>query len=393
MNRLVLTFALLGLMPWAHGDPAKKNGVQFHAFGALNPITTTDNNLFGQTDDNVSADFWELGVNASWRPRNDLMFAGQLTARSAGENDDGSPRIDYALIDYTPIIEQSKRAGFRVGRVLNPLGFYNETRDVAFTRTSILLPQSIYFDRTRDLGISSDGVQLYTDIQTDVGDFIFQANIGLPRTDEDSTERAFLGADFPGDLDGDLSALGRLIYERDGGRWRFGVSGGTVNVDYDSASIDPLPDGDIKFQPLIFSGQYNAEKYSITTEFGPRRFKSSGFGAPTSTTTGESFYIEGLYRFSPKWETYLRYDVLYSDRDDKSGEKFAARDPRGRPAHSRFAKDLTAGVTWRINKSVLLRAEYHYVNGTAWLPTSDNPDPDDTERYWSIFAFQAAVRY
>jgi hypothetical protein len=172
------------------------------------------------------------------------------------------------------------------------------------------------------------------------------------------------------------------------------VSGGSVRVDYESDGIlDPLPDGEADFRPLIFSAQYNAEKFSLTTEFGQRIFKSSSFGRPKSTTTGESGYVEGVYRFTPKWEAFIRYDTLFTDRDDRYGNKFAAADRLGRPAHSRFAKDLALGVTWRVNKSLLLRTEYHYVNGTAWLPIADNPDFSDWERYWSIFAFQIAVRF
>ena len=393
MKRVALTFLLLWLTQQGFGRELAE-GFQVHAFAAINPLDTTSNSFFGGGDGHISTEFWELGINGSWRPRNDLLLAGQLTSRSAGGSDDGSFRVDYGLLDFSPVNTPATRAGIRLGRVLNPLGFHNETRDVAFTRTSILLPQSIYFDRTRDLALSSDGLQFYADRRLGIGDVIFQVNIGLPRAGDDSTERALLGDDFPGDLDGEPSVLGRVILERDGGRWRFGVSGGSVRIDYDPAGpSDPLPDGDIDFRPLIFSAQYNAEQFSLTTEFGPRRFETSGFGGPSNSTTGESIYVEGLYRFSPEWEAFLRYDVLYSDRDDRSGKRFAAQDPRGRPDHSRFAKDLTAGVTWRISQSVLLRAEYHYVDGTAWLPLADNPNPANTDRHWSIFALQAAFRY
>lgn len=393
MKRGALTLILLGLAQPGLAEGMADN-FQVHAFAALNPLTTSSNEFFGGGKDQVSDEFWELGINGSWRPHNDVLVSAQLTSRSAGGTDDGEFRMDYGLVDYSPINTQDTRAGIRIGRVLNPLGFHNETRDVAFTRSSILLPQSIYFDRTRDLALSSDGLQFHADHQTTIGDVIFQANIGLPRAGDQSTELALLGGNFPGDLEGELSVLGRVIVERDGGRWRFGVSGGAVGINYDPAGAgDPLPKGDIDFRPLIVSAQYNTEKLSLTTEFGTRRFARSGFGQSSDATTGESFYLEGLYRFSPKWEAFLRYDVLFSDQDDRSGKDFAERDPRGRPAHTRFAKDLTAGLTWRVNKSVLLRAEYHYVDGTAWLPLADNPNPADYDRYWSIFALQAAFRY
>ena len=63
-------------------------------------------------------------------------------------------------------------------------------------------------DAVYDLALSSDGLQLYSDFHTAVGDFYFQGNIGLPRTDDSSTERALLGNDFPGDLDGDQLPTG-----------------------------------------------------------------------------------------------------------------------------------------------------------------------------------------
>jgi hypothetical protein len=368
--------------------------LQFHAFAALNPISTSANNFFGDTDNDISFEFWELGINASWRPRPELLLSAQLTARRAGEEDDGSPRLDYGLISYTFLNSNTARSGIRLGRVLNPLGLYNETRDVAFTRNSILLPQSIYFDRTRDIALSGDGFQLFSNHTTRLGDFYLQFNGGLPRTDDDGrTRRAVLGTNAFGDFEPEPSFLGRLLYEVDGGRLRFAISGGSVKLDYEAnGPADPTPNGQFDFRPLFLSVQHNAEKYTITSEFGPRTIKTKGFGGPDQTTTGESFYIEGLYRFSPRWEAFLRYDTLFVDRNDRQGNTFAARDPLNRPHYTRFAKDLTAGITWRLNRSALIRAEYHYVDGTAWLPLADNID-NPLERYWSIFALQFALRF
>lgn len=371
------------------------NSVQLHGFAQLNPIFTTANNFFGESRNSVSLEFWELGLNGSWRPTNNLLLSGQLTSRRAGSEDDGGVRVDYALLSYSVIDQPKASAGFRLGRVLNPLGFFNETRDVAFVRSSILLPQSIYFDRTRDLALSSDGVQLFANSTLGQGDLAFQLNWGLPRTDDHNrSERSLLGFDFPGKLEPRPSILGRLIYDYVGGRLRFGVSSGSVRVDYEpGSSLDPLPKGEFEFQPLIFSAQLNAENFSLTTEFGQRIFHSKGFGRPDTTTTGESGYLEALYRFTPKWEAFVRYDTLFVNREDRYGNQFAAADAFGRPAHSRFAKDLGFGVTWRMNSSVLLRGEYHYADGTAWLPIADNPDYTEWERYWSIFGFQVAVRF
>ncbi len=45
------------------------------------------------------------------------------------------------------------------------------------------------------------------------------------------------------------------------------------------------------------------------------------------------------------------------------------------PAHSRFAKDITVGLRWNVTPSIMLRAEYHYINGTGWISPFDNLAP------------------
>ncbi|MCG6942702.1 MAG: hypothetical protein LJE69_15795 [Thiohalocapsa sp.] len=398
MKRATFLVTLACFAPLAAGAGLPQS-LQIHGFAALNPISTSGNNYFGKTDDTVSLEFWELGLNASWRPLTDLLISAQVASRRAGDEDQGTPRLDYGLVGYSFVNNQTLEAGLRAGRVLNPLGFFNETRDVAFTRDSILLPQSIYDDRTRDSSFSSDGAQLFANYRSPVGDWYLQVNAGTPRTDDSArTERAILGADLPGRFTGDTSVLGRLIYERDGGRWRVGVSAGSVRLHYDpklpKGVLRQSFPGETDFRPLIFSFQYNAEKFSLTSEFGTRQLKTRGFNRGETSTTGEASYIEALYRFTPKWEGFVRYDRLFVDRQDKSGQRFvAANYPFVRPAYFRFAKDLTAGIAWRPKKWMLLRAEFHYVNGTAWLPLADTQDFDDIQQYWSIFALQFAVRF
>ncbi len=128
--------------------------VRVHGFLSQGIVFTSDNRLFGSSE-NGSLDFREAGIHLSWRPGPDLQLAGRLLSRRAGASDDGDARVDYALIDWAAVSGTWGRAGGRLGCVKNPYGLYNKTRDVAFTRPSILLPQSIYFERTRNLAMAS----------------------------------------------------------------------------------------------------------------------------------------------------------------------------------------------------------------------------------------------
>ena len=114
------------------------------------------------------------------RPLSNLQFSVQGLSRTAGEGSPGNIRLDYGFIDYTFSNQENSQFGIRLGRMKNPLGFYNDTRDVPFTRPSILLPQSIYFDRTRKLAIAADGAHLYGEYRSDYGDVSFQAGVVRP---------------------------------------------------------------------------------------------------------------------------------------------------------------------------------------------------------------------
>lgn len=390
---------LFVIMPtsWVNATEAQNlNGLQIHGFlsqGYLNTFSSR-NNVFGNSSGSSgSFDFREIGVNASHRPLTNLQFSGQLLSRQAGEDSKGGIRVDYGFVDYTAIATESKDVGIRLGRTKNPLGFYNDTRDVPFTRPSILLPQSIYFDRTRNLGLASDGVQFYGESRSGWGDISTQFGVVFPQVDDRSTEVAILGKNQPGDLKPRLSYIGRMIYERDGGRLRLAITGAKVNVGYDPGRNDILNSGSFSFFPLIFSAQYNAERWSITSEYALRHIELNNFHPRVDQSfTGESVYFQGIYRFSPTWEAVLRYDLLFVDRKDRDGSEFHALHPN-RPAHSRFAKDLTAGLRWNITPSIMLRTEYHRVNGTAWLSSLDNPNPAFTDRHWNLFLFQASYRF
>ena len=163
------------------GATSSSDNYQIHGFASQAFISTSDNNFFGETSGNDNFGFSELGINGLIRPTPELHFAGQLLLRRAGESDDGKVRLDYGLVDYTIISNPMKRLGVRGGRLLNPLGFYNETRDVALTRPSILLPQSIYFDRARDLALSSDGAQVYGEYRSTNNEIFWQLGVADPR--------------------------------------------------------------------------------------------------------------------------------------------------------------------------------------------------------------------
>ncbi len=390
---LLTLFAPSGFADGHQGVQILKQ-LQVHGFLSQGYIKTTGNNVFGHSNNSGSFDFREIGLTASLRPLPRLQLSGQLLHRRAGKGSNGGIYIDFGFLDYNFINLPQAELGIRLGRMKNPLGFYNDTRDVPFTRPSILLPQSIYFDRTRNLALASDGAQLYGESRTDWGNITAQFGTVFPLVDDHDTEIAILSRIRPGELKAKLSYIGRILYEQADGRLRLSVSGAEVNANYDPATNDTLSSGLFKFYPLIFSAQYNAERWSITSEYALRHLRWKNFGSPIpdQSITGESFYLQGIYRFLPGWEAVLRYDLLFTNRKDRNGKKFAAA--RGYPAYSQYARDLTVGLRWNITPSIMLSTEYHRINGTAWLSPLDNPNiTSSTKKNWNLFAAQISYRF
>ncbi len=378
---------------FAHAANLMGSELQLHGFLSQGAVITSDNNFLGQSNDQVSTDFREIGMNASLRPTSDVQLSAGLLSHTAGATDNGELRLDYGLIDWTVLSNEQGRGGIRLGRVKNAYGLYNKTRDVPFTRPSILLPQSIYFERTRNLTVAADGAELYLDRYGDAGSLFVTFSLGQPQTGSEASKVSLVGLIPNGSLDSKLMPIFQVIFEGDGGKYRLGFTAVQLDAHYIPGVRDVLQAGRIKFTPKIFSAQYNAERWSLTSEFALRPVSTRNFGpnSPDAFSEGQSFYVQGSYRLAPKWEALLRYDVMYADSEDRDGKEFAASTRR--PAFTRFSKDWTAGIRFDLTPEFMLRAEYHRVDGTGYLPVQDNPNPSALVQHWDMFMLLASFRF
>ena len=378
------------------------NDLTLHGFFTQNAIHTSENEMYGHSKNSVSTDFTEAGLNVYYSPFEKLSFAFQVIYRNAGEVDNDKVGLDYGFIDYKIDEYESGQYGFRLGRLKNPLGLYNETRDVAFTTPSIILPQGIYYDRSRSLLRASDGAQFYFEHRYDSDDLSIKLNYGKARNDTDELLKAVIPyptSSIPiyprGDLEASSSSpslLGQIIYERNAGEMIYSFSFADASLEYDPKANDVFTAGTTDFQLYILSAQYNGEKFSLTGEYLLQKndFKDFGPFYSDNNPTSESWYIQGGYRFKPNWQVYARYDEHYLNKDDRSGK---GNDAIGTPRHITFSKDIMLGIRWDINPSIMVRAEYHNLNGTSWLTSGDNPDRSETKRYWDMFALQLSLRF
>ncbi len=366
--------------------------VQIHGFLTQGFFHTSDNNVYGQSDDGISPGLTEIGLNASYQPLDRLRFAAQGLYRRAGDVDSGSVRFDYGLVDLTLFEYGSGKVGIRGGRIKSPFGLYNETRDVAFTHPTILLPQGIYFDRSRSLMLSADGGSFYAEQRTGFGDFNFKFNVGLPPNDLDEIKHVVLGTgNARGDFETKPAIVTQLSYELNGGEYIFAISYMDFEFTYNPALGESLLKSETHIQPLMFSAQYNGEKFTLTGEYQYRWNNFGNFAAQGGKPfISENWYVEGSYRILPQLQATVRYDTLSMDISDRRGDGAVSL---GYPRYESFANDWVFGLRWDITPSWMVRADYHRIHGTAWLPQADNPDPNKHVQDWDLYGLQLSFKF
>lgn len=389
-NSLLLASLLTATTAEAEGLADTHYRIQ--GFAAETLISSTNNNFFGESRDSISPDFTEIGLQGFWLPLDALQLSGQILYRRAGESDQEGLRLDYAQADWRFYQNDSTQLGIKLGKVKVPYGLYNETRDVPFTRPSILLPQAIYLDNSRSLLIAAPGAIFHGSNVSPSGTFDFTLGWAQPDFSSESVEYVFLGTSRSGKLEGKPSFSTSLRWDAPTDTTLM-LTYIDAKADYEPGAPDNLAAGSIRFRNLLLSFQQRFDTLTLTGEYGKPRTERSGFGTALPDTSRDSaaYYLQGEWRFHPEWELVLRNEINYRDTHDKSGQKIHAA--TGLPAHILYTDDWVVGLRWDATPNLMLRAEYHHVNGTSWLPGLDNPDIFATEQRWNMGLLQAAYRF
>jgi hypothetical protein len=385
--------ALTGLLAMVAADRTMAEGLQVHGFAAQSLIKTDRNALFGDSEDG-SLDYREAGVNASYQLNSRMLLSGQVLSRRSGELYDGDLQVDYALLNITLAASPTLRSTLHLGRIKNPIGLYNATRDVPFTRPGILLPQSVYFDKTRNTLLSTDGAMLSTEWYGKFGEVSLELGAGRPVTDK-NVEWVLLGNDFPGQLEPDYdSVVGALWYRSPGQRLRLGISGLSADSQYKPAGVFDLGAGDLSVAFAVLSAEYDWNRWTLSAEYVhlPLRWRDFGPFFPFDGTDGESYYLQTTFRPHARVELMARYERGMADRDDRNGFAQSANTGGQIPHFDFYDRSWTLGATWHLNRHWMLRTEYSNRTGTYTLSPRENM-PGGLSKNWQMFAGQIAFRF
>lgn len=359
-----------------------------HGFFTQAALHTSDNSFGGATDDGMSTDYNEAGINVMLEPLQHLRISAQAVARNAGDYDRGELRTDYFQLDYAFINSSTDTAGLRVGRVKNVYGLFNDTRDVAHTRPSIYLPTIIYWEQLRDIMLFRDGGSVYWDHYGSNGMLAIDAGYGKPKVTERLatevlfTEIAHIDADDPEVM------VGRVLWEDANGRLRLALS--TLQA---SSGFDIGIRGNFDAELYLASLQYGTERWQLTSEIAYFIYDLS-LDAPALASLlkayhGDAAYVQYAWFFTPSWQLYARYDVGYFDRNNRSGSSFEPL----LPAAIGYTRDAGLGVRWDIDKHWMISVEAHYLEGLFSLSIIDNPALESARAYWTLAGVELAFRF
>ncbi|MEH6357634.1 MAG: hypothetical protein V7745_01495 [Pseudomonadales bacterium] len=385
-----LTFILFsGLLASTTATAQSPGKLHWHGFFNQGVIYTDENNFFGDSTD-TSFDFRSVGLGVSWQPLDKLLFSVQGLYRDAGKTSTNGVNVDYAVINYNLVNQLGFGLSVRAGRVKNPYGLYNETRDVAATRPSVLLPQSIYPAAFRDIFHTSDSVILsgYKEAANWLINFDFLR--GSVPFDERS-ERLLIPVSQPANIEGDKLWGARSLFEYDGGLMRFGLTYIKFEGRIDTTPLVIFP-GDMDIDSYVLSFEYNWECFQFTTEYRQTDFIYENVIAPglSSQRTSEAYYFQLSWQVDEKLRLFSRYEDYYPNRDDKSGRgqlKF------GRPKSDGFSNSVVVGAQYQLAEDWLLAGEVHQVKGTATLPVVENLAASKVKEKWNLYTLQLSYKF
>lgn len=398
MNRKILLSCLAAVALPVHAAPFDW---QIHGFVSQGFVLTDGNQFFGDAGDDSFGDseegsfeFYEAGINGSVDFGAGFSVAAQGVIRDAGNLDTGKPRLDFGLLDYRFLRRADLDMGVRLGRVKNPIGLYNDTRDLVFTRPGILLPQSVYFEGVglRNLLFSSDGGQLYGRWSLGEHDLSWTVSgaLGFDLSDDDLEQLGGGSALPPGDVHLDQFYISQVRDDWSTGRVTVALSHAHARLELQDS---PLPiELSARVNLWVLSGRYNAEKWSLTAEYIQTRTSSTDTFSGRSKSISDGFYVQGDYRFGPAWSVFARYDATFSDVHDRDGSERPDDPVNPRPKSGGYAHDYAIGVNWRYGAHWGVWAEGHVINGTATVPELDNPDGVD-DSHWQLFTIMVSYRF
>jgi hypothetical protein len=379
MSRLPLLAFILGAsaLPLSAQSLDDLN-VQIHGYATQGFLYTTHNNIFYANSSDGSPAWTEAVVNVTLQPMPKLRIGVQARYQLLGDSGN-AVTVDWAQGDY----KVNDRFGVRFGKVKTPWGLYNETQDVDPSHMWALLPQSIYDITTRGSDLGHFGGVAYGTLnpggRTGKLDYrIWGGEQVIPQGD----------GQFKDLNDSDNGPTSALTFVTFGGalHWRTPIPGlmiGASDGKANQATV-PLADGSESFAPwnnLSYFATYDWRRATVVWEWNrqasPGTLNLAGLPISSVSTDARGWYGMASYHVTGKLSMGA-YNSQFFDCDAPLGT-------------DRFSKDWTISGRYDINEFIYIKADQHFIDGTA-LSLDGQRNPVQAPVY-RLTAFKIGVSF
>lgn len=421
MRSILITGAVLLLAAAAAWAGLDGDEIHVHGFVSQGWFNTRHNNYLVQESRNGTAEFHEAAVSLQVQATERLRIGAQFLARDFGDTGNNVAKIDWAYGDYL----WRDWFGLRIGKIKTKMGLYGEGRDIDMLRTTVLLPQSVYYEGHRDFLVGVEGAGVHGNVPLDdAGGVDYDLWAGTLNVMDPGdgfwgdvfTESGLLSAEQLGNHYGDdVRYLGsvneavRFPWMMGGSAiWNSPLEGTRTALTYitgrftagsrDAFALrvddpgDPLGWRHFEVEQdysgrlnhlLVLSGELERGEWTFAGEYYQERLDGM---------TSEGFYVQStlqscdLLSLSGYFSRYLR------DREDPEGDAFARR---AMPEFLAWQNDYCLATRFDVNPYWVMKFEYHVVDGLGQLSLAKNPegDPDGWRRWWSYAAAKATFHF
>jgi hypothetical protein len=324
---------------------AEFGNISINGYGHQSFLRASSNTWLGaDSSGTVSDNVYALVVTANVDGKSKVW--AQLASISGTSIDVHWFYLDRVLSDSLTV---------RAGKVLAPLGFYNDIIDARFLQQSTILPL------------------LY---QPDV-DLIDEAYGGAGAT----WTMPLAGGRLDFDLYGGqiVEEPGATIVTKQkgliGGRidWRTPIDGLRLMLSASTKSLRVATDPeDTRKASMILSAGWQRDALDVKAEYGQI---DSSMGGRSDTT--KAFYLQAGYSLTDAWIPFVRYDVLHAPGHSSS-------DP------ATYQNGLSIGVTYRLNPNVAFRLENQFNSGYAAAVLSGETAAGQGQKTWQMLGASMA---
>lgn len=363
---------------------------QVHGFLSQGAIKASGSD-FVNDDQKTSFELTEIGLNASYQVNNSMRLAGQLVYLNGGNRYAEGARLDYLLLDWSVYQSLDSQVNVYLGRFKNYNWLYSSIRDVPFTRPSIVLPQSLYFDGFRDIAVGGDGIAIaYKQSAGSFGELDFNLSFGTSSI-SDKQRAIILGEFANGEMDHDFDVQSSVYWQPAESQWRFGLALLDSDFGYKAGQHDLSQDADIVLQRFMLNALYEGERWELSGEAFQERFILDGFYHPNfhRDNKAQGFFVQTRYKWAEQLKVLARFEKFFANKDDKNGSELAKNPLTSMPNHFGFQHDITLGLAYDLASNMQIQMEHHWVEGTARLTPVVVPNVQiNKNKHWQMWAVQ-----